>query len=179
MSASKSNIAVCVTVVTANTYYRYERDESKPSPYMLARLTEVLKVRAGELEDSDQDTFDSPSADRIANNAMGFAETNAQTFDHSSPGQIDAADERSLSAWRLANALTAKLKKEHIEDGEYGGAAAILYLELIKSPTPLARHSATFLSDPILVELLSHYLTNYHSRLENELKQPNDHAAQN
>src|SRR5512136_1333585 len=68
--------------VTANTYYRYERDESKPSPYMLARLTEVLKVRAGELEDGDQDTFDPPSADRIANNAMGFAETSAQTFDH-------------------------------------------------------------------------------------------------
>lgn len=159
--------------VTANTYYRYERDESTPSFRTLAKIAVILDAPLSELladghVNSEKAGFESPNHETPA--IPGFTETPLPSS--SGQHQIDPAAECSLLAWRLANALC-----KHACNGSGKDADTCLkevtelYLELKLSPSAaLAKYQSAVLANPSILTAAGRYLNSYHFFLERQLQ---------
>lgn len=159
--------------VTANTYYRYERDESTPSFRTLAKIAEILNAPLSELladgrDNSKKTGFESPVHEAPA--ILGFTETVSPSS--SKHHQIDPAAECSLFAWRLATAL-----RKHAPNGSKGDEDAWLkeitelYLDLKVSPSAvLSKYQSAVMAEPSILMAAGRYLSSYHAYLERQLK---------
>lgn len=170
---SKARALATALGVTANTYYRYERDESTPSFRTLAKIAVILDAPLSELladghENSEKIGFESKVSE--APGIPGFKETHLPAS--SQQNHIDPAAECSLLAWRLATALckhaTNGAKKD--EDASLKNITE-LYLELKVSPSAiLAKYQSAVMADSTILMAAGRYLNAYHIYLEHQLK---------
>ncbi|MCU0953080.1 MAG: helix-turn-helix domain-containing protein [Hyphomicrobium sp.] len=170
---SKARALAAALGVTANTYYRYERDESTPSFRTLAKIAVILDAPLSELladgqETSEKNGFESKVSETPG--IPGFTETHLPA--PSQQNHIDPAAECSLLAWRLATVLCkyASNGSRKDEDASLKNITE-LYLELKVSPSAiLAKHQSAVMADPSILMAAGRYLNAYHIFLEHQMK---------
>ncbi len=158
--------------VTANTYYRYERDEATPAYKMLMKLAAVLNTP---LSDLVADGCGNDSTDTIKDVPQPSAsETSLLAHGEKLSNNDEARAYCSVLAWKLANELASKLMDQKAPDSEsHLRLTAELYFALKTNPSAaMTRFYDSLNPDSHLWQRLFEYLSAYHSLLEKNLPRP-------
>ena len=157
--------------VTANTYYRYERDESVPPYKTLGKISELLNVPLSQLLDETRSETYAEVDAHASYRQKGFSESSPVAVEDKKQQFDDEKAYCSVLAWRLASDLAQELKVElRPAESTLIILTAELYLTLITSPADaIARAQAALDPHNKLWARLTEYLAVYHSWLEKTL----------